>query len=340
MILVDSVPVLSLPKEDPRRDWYETEVAKIKKKRDFVIKKTSAYRLNKNGVRVKPPYISIQSDMPLISDRGMENWGLCETYKKRQDGSLALDPHFYRLQSFHTLNPRTEFDKIFYFMNIVDLHKYGFSVDNPEEEAIKLNENEIAELDVRYAIFKSMQDIDELRFIAKAWGIAGADTITVELLRRMLFDAVKKSEENKQTTQKGYKEFMNEVMNTDKEVTEARGVVSIALSKSILACNKTTRRTTYVPTGDVICIVPLDNKDRLNDYIADHLLRKNKELLETLRQDISGEVEEFKLSVADVDQIVDRQVLRKAAAKYGITVPPQMKTEAIRTKLIEKIQSE
>ena len=339
MILVDSVPVLSLPKEDPRRDWYETEVAKIKKKRDFVIKKASAYRLNKNGIRLKPPYIGIQSNMPLISDRGMESWGLCETYKKRQDGSLALDPNFYYLQSYHTLNPKTEFDKIFYFMNIVNLTKYGFSVDNPDEEATRLNESEIAELDVRYAIFKSLQEVDELRFIAKAWGISGADTIGVELLRRMLFDAVKKSEENKQTTQKGYKEFMNEVMNTDKEVTEARGVVSIALSRNILSCNKTTRRVTYVPNDSFLFIVPLDNSNRINDYIADNLLKKNKEMLDTLKQDINGELPQMKYSVADIDKMQFRKELEDAAESLGVKVLPQMKDDTIKTKLIAKIQS-
>ncbi len=188
-------------------------------------------------------------------------------------------------------------------------------------------------------IQRKLEDVNELRFFAKSWGIENADIIGEAQLRRILFNTVKKSEESKTETGKGYKEFMDEVLNTNPELTNARALVHMALTKSILAVGKTTRKVSYVPSGDTLCIVPLDNVSRINDYIADFLLRdKNKDLYNTIQQDINGPAPEYKLSIADVEGMKDRESLKKAAEKLGIRVLPQMKDETIRLKIIEKVE--
>jgi len=339
MILVDNQPVLSLEKDDKRRDWYETEVAKIRNLREpIVIKKISTYRLNSKGIRVKPPRIGVQSFKEYASERGMEVWGCCTTYEKKDNGTLSLKPNFYYFESQHTLDPRKDSELIFYLTCIINLTKLGFAIDNPEAEAKKYNDGEIAELEVKYAIHKQLEDIEELKFMSRAWGISGADKMQIEQLRRVLFETVKKSEENKKVTKKGYAEFMEEVFNKNPEVTEARAMVNMALGKSILSVAKTTRKVSYVPSGDVLCIVPLEHITRTTDYIADYLLRdKNKDLLETIRQDVMGVREEFKISIADVELMKDRASLLEVAKKLSLKGYTAMKDETLKTRIIEKI---
>lgn len=340
MILVDNTPVLTLDKSDPRRDWFETEMAKIKAKKDpVVIKRKSGFRINSNGRRTQPPLQSIQSYRPIERDGNIENWACCQTYKKKQDGTLSLDPDFYRFKLNHVFYPQKDAEIIFFVTRILNINKYGFVIDNPEEDARKKNEEEMGELEVRYAIYKTLQDINDLRFHAKAWGIINADKMQPEQLRRTLFETIKKSEENIQSTKKGYKEFLDEVLNITEEITEARMIVNLALNQSILDVNKTTRRVTYTPSGETVFIVPLDHKDRIPDYIADGLLRKRKDLLETLRMDTTGVQPDFHISEADLEGITTIEALREVAKKLGVPLHPALKDETkIRDKIREKIK--
>jgi hypothetical protein len=268
----------------------------------------------------------------------MEIWGCCQTYKKRADDTLALSPNTYRFKSRHVLDPKKDAELIFYFTCIVDIARIGFTIDRPEEDAKKLNEQEYAELEVRYAIAKQL-DETQLKYTAKAWGIS-TDNIGTEQLRRILFDEVKKSEQQREVTKKGYAEFMDEVMNKNEALTEARAVINMALDKSIVSVHKTTRKATYVPSGDTMCIVPLSDSQRVADYLADFILRdKNKDLYDTIKQDVSHEKPKVEISIADVEGMKTKDELLVAAKKLSIPVSPNSKEETLRIKIVEKLQN-
>lgn len=341
MILVDNQPVLNLPHDDERRKYYEEETKKIKaKKEDIIFKRTTYFKLS-NGKRRKPPVEAIQSFSELNSDRGIEVWGCCRTYSKDpKTERMALKPNMYYFnKAKHLLNPQRDFELIFYLTCVVGLSRLGYTIENPELEAKELNDKEIAELDVQYAIKRKLDD-EDLRYYAKAWGISYADKVGIEQLRRTLFDTVKKSQENYETTRKGYKEFMDDIFNKSPEVMEARATVNMAFDKGYLAINNLTRKVMYTPAKHAVCVVPVEEKERVSDYVAELLLReKNAELYETLKLDVYGQPPEFTISIAEVDKLTTRDQLKEVAQKLGVTFPGVAKDETIRAKIIEKIQS-
>ena len=342
MILVNNQPLDISKKKIPgtAENWYFSELEKIQNKKEpIVIKKLVAYRLDAAGKRHKPPLQGVQSRQVISTERGMEMWACCNSYKKEKDETYSYNPNFYFLQSAITLDPKTQSELIFFFTSVANLTRYGYVIDNPEKEAALVNQKDLAELDVKYAIQRRIEGLEELRFIAKSWGLTAADKMGVEQLRLKLFETVKTSEKNITTTKRGYKEFMDDVFNTAPEITEMRALVNMAIDKGILKVDRITRKCSYTPTGDTICIVPLDNRERANDFVAETLLKdKNKDLSDTIRLDVFGEPPAIKLSVADIESLKTRDELKRAAKKFAIVVPPAMKDETIRSKLITAVQ--
>lgn len=340
MILVNSQPLdISKKKvEGTAEQWYFSEIEKIQRRKEpFVIKKLVSYRIDKDGKRHKPPLQGVQSRQLINTPRGMEMWASCTSYKKQKDDTISYTPNFYFLQSAITLDPRTQSEQIFFFTSVVDLTKFGYAIDNPEAEAKIILDKDSAELEVKYIIQKQIEGVDELRFIAKSWGITAADSIGVNQLRLKLFDTVKASEKDYSVTKRGYKEFVDDVLNTSPEVTEMRVLVNVAVDKGVLEVNRMTRKVIYTPSGDSLCIVPLDNMNRVNDYIAEVLLKKYSELVETIKEDIFGPPTIIKFSIAEIDAIKTRDGLKKAAKKFKIVVTPTMKDETIRDRLIKAV---
>jgi len=338
MILVSNKPIDSLPENDLRRVWYNKEIAKIKQKEAVIIKKIVSYRLDAQGKRHKPPIQGIQSKQMFVSEMGEEIWACCQSYQENADKTYKFTPNYYYIENLITLNPKTQFELIFYFTCIVNLAKYGCTIDNPEEEAREISDKELPELDVKYAIYKH-NDREELNFVAQTWGITNAKDMGENQLKQKLFEVVKKSEANKINTKRGYKEFIDEVLKSNPEVAEARAVVNMAISKGIITVDPT--RCKYAETGDTIVMIPIDERGRVNDFIAETLLKtRNQEIYETIRLDVSGTVSVEKPSIADIEGMKTRDALKRAAKKLNVIVAPTWKDETIRTKLITAIQGE
>jgi hypothetical protein len=342
MILVDGNPITSLPIDDPRRKWYDSEVKKIKAKNEpIVFKKPVLFKLS-NGMRKNIPAVSIQSFGIISTDRGMENWGCCQTYEKTQTGRVILRPNSYFLnRSHHSLDPKKDFELIFFFTCVKNLAKHGYVIEDVEAESKKRNEAEIAELDVKYAIQRQLEP-DQLRYYAKAWGVAAVDKLGVETLRAALFETVKRSHNNIAETKKGYAEFMDEILHADPTVIEARMHVQMAIDKGHLFIEPTSRHVKYGPNKQSLFIIPLEYVTRKVDYIADKLLEgkgKLSEIYETLVQDVTGEAKKFVISVAEVDKLDLRDDIVNVANKLGIKTTANMKDETIKEKILQKVQS-
>jgi hypothetical protein len=339
MILVDNQPILSLPESDLRRKWYEKEIAIIKKKPDLFIKRTTYYKLS-DGKRKKPPRHAVNSHKLISTDRGMENWACCDTYTKDdKTGRLSLKPNCYHFQDRHRVDPRKDFEKVFFFTCVLNLQNLGFIVEDQEREAKERSDKELAEMDVRYAIFRQLDDT-RLKDIARAWGIAGVDSTGINVLREALFTTVKRSHEAYIETKKGFKEFMDDVLYANPEVIEARKYVSLALERQILDVNATSRHVKY--NGNTLFILPLEQTTRKTDYIADKFLEgqgRMEGMMETLRQDIDGPKPDFVISIAEVDQLRTREELDSVAEKLKVPITKNLKDETVRNKIIEKIQS-
>ena len=337
MILVNGEPVLSLKEDDKRRQWYEGEMNKIRKiKSPVVIKRPlNTYSFNKDGLRKRPPVTLIQSRSVVNREGNREMWACCETYTEKEKGVIALRPNTYGFTTERSFDPATDTELIFYFTKCVNLGNHGYMVEDIEEEAKSRNEEEALELDVRYAIQKQL-DLQNLRYLAKSWGITEADKVPEQALRLQLKELVFRSEKNKDQTKRGFKEFMDDVQNENPEFTEARFIVNDLVSKGSFTFDRLSRRWKY--GNDFICMVPLENRDYPNDFLARALLEKKfEEFYVTLKADVLGTPEEVVYSVADVEAAKDRKQLFKIARGIGHNAPSNIGEQKLRDDLIAKL---
>lgn len=328
---------MSLKEDDKRRVWYEQEMNKIRKiKSPIVIKRPStSYSFNKDGIRKRPPITLISARTVVNRDGNKEMWACCETYNEKEKGVISLKPSSYGFTTERSFSPETDTELIFYFTRCVTLSAHGYLVEDIEKEAAERNSEETLELDVRYAIQKQL-DLETLRYIAQAWGIDGAMNITEQALRLRLKDVVFASEKNKEKTGRGFKEFMDDIQNQNPELTEARFIVNELITKSEFTFDKLSRRWKY--GNDFICMVPLENREYPNEFLARALLEKKfEEFYATLKQDVFGEKEEVIYSVADVENAKDRKELFKIAKGIGHKTPVNTGEQKLREDLIAKL---
>lgn len=337
MILVDKKPVLELPKDDERRMWFESEFAKIQKRTDpIIIKKVSGWHLDATGRRRLPPADSIQTRYVKNTERGKELWGYCETYDIDNNGKLTLKPNTIGLNSRNTLDPKMNPELVFFLTCILPIASKGYVIENPEAEAKERIDKEVAELDVKYVIFRELTEPEDLRSVAKSWGITGADNMPVAVLQDRLLDVVRESEKNKLTTRKGYKEFVRDVKSGNKELMAAKQVVYAAVEKKLISIDSVTRGVTY--TGNKVTNVPADEKDRAWDYFAEWLLKdRNKDLYDSIKFELAPKEQPAPYSIADL-QGKNKEELLVIAKELNYNPPPTIGEDTLRKNLEAKLK--
>jgi len=341
MILVNNKPVSTLEETSKAKAWYNAEMNKIAKLgQPIVIKRRQMFRIGSDGKRKKPPLVRIQLRATVRSERGLEMWAYCETYKEKAPGNLELKPNSFTFQSVQTLRPDIDPELVFFFTRCVNLDTHGLYIENLEAEATETNKDEMLALEVQYNIMKLMA-LEDVRYYAKSWGIVNADAITEQLLRKTLKDTVDRSEQNKLATKRGYSEFMGEIEKENPDLTEARAVVNMAFSKGYISYDKLSRRIKHTLSGEYLGTVPIDSKDRMNDYVAEFMLTKRMtEAYNTLRDDVFGVKEVSGVSVADIQMAKTEEELKRIALQIGYKLPAKIGEETLRTRLIEKVQTE
>lgn len=340
MILVNNKPVSSLEDTNKSKAWYEAELRKVNSIREpLVIKRRVMFRLGADGKRKKPPILSIQLRATVRSERGLEMWAYCETYKEKSPGNLELKPNAMRFGPVQTFHPNTDPELIFFLTRCANLEAHGLYIENLEAEATELNRDEMLSLEVQYNIMKLMP-LEDVRYFAKSWGITNADGMTENQLRRALKTAVDASEKNKLSTKRGYSEFMGEIERENPELTEARAVVNVAFAKNFLSYDKMSRKVKHVLSGEHVALVPIESKDRVNDYIAELMLtKKMADVYDTLKTDTLGQKEVNGITVALIQQTEDRRELEAFAEKLEYVMPPKIGDDKLKERLIEKVQN-
>lgn len=342
MILVNNKPVTSLDKDNKSRLWYEAEMNRVAKFREPIVIKRHAnlFRIGSDGKRKKPPLLRIQLRSAVRSERGLEMWAYCETYREKAQGVLELRPNSFQLGAVQTLMPDKDPELVFFFTKCIDLGSHGYYIQNLEAEAKEVNQEEMLALEVQYNIMKLLP-LEDVRYFAKSWGIVNADSMQENQLRRTLKDKVDLSEKNKSTTKRGYSDFMGEIERENPELTEARAVVNLALAKNFLSYDKMSRKLTHVLSGTHLGLVPLESRDRYADYAAELMLNpKHKDAYETLKSDVLGErKQEFGVTVADIELAEGRDVLERIAKEIGYDLPPKIGNVKLKERLLEKVQN-
>lgn len=144
-------------------------------------------------------------------------------------------------------------------------------VDDPSAEAKMEGDKARAELDLQTALYATLQDEDQLRVVAQAYGLERVDKQHPDEIRKRLKNTILAGEVKKRSdpTARGVKEFLDELKVTD----------SVRMRSLIMTCMDNGKLTwsgdgRYRVGDRELCKVPQSDLPRRQDYLSNHLLNK------------------------------------------------------------------
>jgi hypothetical protein len=157
-------------------------------------------------------------------------------------------------------------------------------IDDPEADARMEGDKARAELELQAALYQVLSDEEQLRVVAQAYGMSGADKKHPDTIRKELRGIVLNGEVRKRSdpSARGVKEFLDELKVTDS--VRLRSLIKVAEDK---------KQIVWTPAGKFmvgdreLCKVPQGDHNRKFDYLCQHLLNPaNRPKLQDLLRDI------------------------------------------------------
>ncbi len=247
--------------------FFEEKVEKIKNREHIPRGQTTykfidpkPYKFGNDGRKEAKKYYDISCTSSFMG----VGWTWCSSSVIDAKGNRRYTPESTIFHEFRELNPSNteEAELIFYFLYVCETAKHVMKLENLEEEAKKKNVADSDESAVKFLIMNDMSPIsikttgseDSLRNLASAYFVLNAQKISIELLKRQLFDTVLKSEKNRNVTERGFKEFIKEAY--DISSVQIRIDIQRAIEKELIVYQE--GKWIYKQVGKTICIVPVN----------------------------------------------------------------------------------
>ena len=157
-------------------------------------------------------------------------------------------------------------------------------VDDPAQKAKIEGDKARQELELQTAIYGVLDDAEQLRVVAQAWGIAKTDTKHPDVIRKELKKLVQDNEQKrkKDPMVKGIKDFLSELKVTD--AVRLRSFVKVCEDKGLITFREDGR---YRIGERELCKVPPMEITHSFDYLCNHLGNSaNRAKLQDLLRDV------------------------------------------------------
>jgi hypothetical protein len=256
------------------------------------------------------------------SPRGSEVWEYTSGIPKLQDNRLweAVGKRSIFVTDSISVSTKDDPELAFFLFYKSAIVKGGqLSVYDPDAEARAEGDKVRANMEIDIAIYGTLDDEEQLRTVASAWGVAKVNDKHPDTIRKELKDSVFKGETRKRVDplSRGVAEFKDDMKVTD--ATRLRIVINKAKELGILQYTLGKfkvgdRIIMQVPTQDdyhsleYFCnwIGRAENKTKLQDLLQDLI---SKEFLDSLKDPKNfawiGRVMELKIAFKKPDEIRD-----------------------------------
>jgi hypothetical protein len=283
-----------LSKNDAEYLMVSKALAEIRKREDQIRIKTVRKRVlsDPDETGRQRPYPMPSAVYPLVArkvnDEGVsQEWRWCKnipqkihasgSYKWENENGIYLSME----HSERFLNPKTDTELIFFLINISNIEKNGYLVEDKVKESEEKSKplGQLAALD--YFLYNETSplynDVVKLRTIGASWGVANSERLALPLLRDGIKANVMNSQANINTTNRGISEFILDVTGNSKdEMTELRALHQRAQDKNIYGFNHRENAWCFINSSDKefadwIVSVPATQLDDKDTFILEHL---------------------------------------------------------------------
>lgn len=313
-------------KDHARYEEVRKGIASLRAKKTIIISPTWRMpdgELNPGVSQIRPNQLIPTESAFDSKETGMkEIWRYSESLpKKGNNGEIIWSDRSITLENSKLIiDSESKAELAYYLVNLSPLFKRGsalygrFKIDDPIADAEKEVDQMSLETTVKTYIFSRLkvspfyENETKLRDIAASWGVANSLTEHPDILRKKLFDKVSYSEKNLASTQRGYKEFIDELDEGD-ILLDYRVNINKALEKKFIGWDDREKAyywldgTTGEHTAMIISLSPTDIGQRekilleyfRNDYEAYDNLQKSLSVKDAKNRYESMLIEEIKV---------------------------------------------
>ena len=316
---------------------------RIKITRLPVIEKGARPGINPTGV--KEPVKTFQWPLreTVIREGMTETWIYAKNKPTVKDGELIFRTRYFEVKDgLLTIDTQSETDLAYFILNVSTfLKKRNFIVEDLENEAKQQIESISPEAMILFYLNSPISPIynknEVVRELAYSWGIPNADNVGINQLKVRLKDTVLSSERNKEVTNRGITEFIEEIGNMGR-MTKYRALLQKAKDQNLIGFDNRSNSWCWISrvSGEfndfIVPILPvnLDQKERL---LFEYLIN-NVQLFDQIEDLLANKP--FKENITTIETKYSNLLwteLREIAKNKGINTKG-MKREEIEQELL------
>jgi hypothetical protein len=337
MIAVDDKVIdWKIPKT-PTDKWVAKEIQKLTETKKRIIYER-VFMHNDKGTLITRPQTIFPLEARIKDPTGetskREKWVLTDPSLYKKDKNI-YPPLRVSARLDIDLIVENDPEKAFFISVIMGnmISHYGYKLRDYDKEAEDLNEKESLEIQVGNIILNELSNSDiELR--CRAVGINVEDK-GIARLKRELYQAIKKLNDNKSSTMT-YQKFIKESKSNSEEL-QLKAYVAEAFKEKILVLENL--QVKYKDSDTILCIIPSTQLREHMNYVVNFLLAQPEEKA-TFLISVSGTVEELAQKTEDFENINNVAKLKSIAINRGVpkeSILPNARAEDIKTLIREKV---
>lgn len=208
-----------------------------------IFKTTRPIRFNESGMVEPYPEEWIPYTATIGGEHGSETWTYSPTQPRKIKDELKFSQRGRIMKNAWVLDKNKDKDFIFFFCEISPfVKKKRIVLEDKRVEARKSIDKVLSDTEVRFMIYsdyspisvKSTGSEDTLRMLAAAWGVTNAHSkeYSIDEIKVALAGQVEKGQANYNSTNRGFKEFLEEAQAS--ELYELRANIQKAIDFGIL----------------------------------------------------------------------------------------------------------
>jgi len=289
-----------------------------------VIEKGAKPGMNPTGVKELIKTFQWPLKETIIRDGMTETWVYTKNKPSVKEGEILFKTRYIEIKDGSLIiDTKNETDLVYFFLKVSTfLQKRNFIVEDLEKEAQQQIESVSPEAMILFYLNTIFTKPEIIRELAYSWGVSKADNIGINQLKIRLKDAVLNSERNKEVTNRGIAEFIEEGSNMGR-MTKYRALLQKAKDQNLIAFDGRSNAWCWVSrisgefTDYIVPILPinLDQKDRL---LFEYMIN-NAQLFDQIESLLSDKkIEQTTTVGADQYSSLKWEELRELAKSKGI----------------------
>lgn len=239
MLFVDGINIQTINTSNSSSDKYTKIALRVKnqfeqikrEKRLVIFRVPDRNPVNDSGMIEPPKTVTIPNNVTYFGQDGTEEW-VYTNQGNFKSASESSDNYIF-IVGEKTLNPKTEFELIYFLRYISPAVSKGYIVEYDEEKESARFFSETSKEEQLKIIMSTLTDYDQIKKLAQSWGVENSERYDLNVLKYQLYNRVLHCEANIVHIKRGIEDFIEDIKyNNESLIT--RSLIQDALDKKLI----------------------------------------------------------------------------------------------------------